>query len=264
MSEKTIILGTSGKGGTGKTTFTALLLKLLRKSDKYDENGILVIDADPDTNLPTLIGHHVERADTIGGYASILKKKISSGTLPPTIDKQKLLEGNVFERIIEADDFSYDLLTMGRHEGEGCYCFINSLLTGILDTYVKGYDLVLMDLEAGLEHLSRRTSSNVDIMFIVTDPSRMGLETAKRIKELSKEVLIDFDKLYLIGNKFTESMKGKLEEYANEIKVDGFTIIPYDEKIAEYNFEGKSLFELNNNSPALDAVRKFAKKIGVI
>ncbi|MBD3227426.1 MAG: AAA family ATPase [Candidatus Lokiarchaeota archaeon] len=263
MSE-TLILGTSGKGGTGKTTFTALLLNLLRKSDKYQENGILVIDADPDTNLPTLIGHNVARADTIGGYASILKERISSGSLPPTIDKQKLLEGKVFERIIEADDFSYDLLTMGRHEGEGCYCFINSLLTGILDTYVKGYDLVLMDLEAGLEHLSRRTSSNVDIMFIITDPSKMGLETAKRIKELSDEVLIEFDKLYLVGNKFTEKMRDRLEKYANEIKVDDFTIIPYDEKIAEFNFEGKSLFNIDENSSALNAVRDFAHKIGIL
>ena len=158
---KKLICGTSGKGGTGKTTFSALFLRLLRKSEKYKENGILVIDADPDTNLPDVLGHKVLRDQTIGGVADVLKKKISSGALPPMIDKQKLLEGQIFEKIIEADDYSYDLLTMGRHEGEGCYCFINSLLTGILDNLVKGYDIIVIDLEAGLEHLSRRTTSNV-------------------------------------------------------------------------------------------------------
>jgi len=259
-----LVLGTSGKGGTGKTTFAALLLKVLRESEKYKENGILVIDADPDTNLPDVLGHDISRSDTIGGVADVLKKKISKGTLPPGIDKKKILEGEIFQKIIESDDFTYDLLIMGRHEGEGCYCFINSILTGILDNLIQGYDIILIDLEAGLEHLSRRTSSNVDIMFIITDPSKMGLETAKRIRELSDEVVIEFKKIYLIGNKFTEKMKDKLEEYAKKIKVDGWTMIPYDESVAQFNFEGKSLFDLNNDSPALKAVYNFAKQINLI
>ncbi|MHA1231100.1 MAG: nucleotide-binding protein [Candidatus Helarchaeota archaeon] len=258
------ILGTSGKGGVGKTTFAALLLKVLKDSDKYKENGILVIDADPDTNLPDVLGYNITRVDTIGGVADILKKQISKGTLPPTVDKSKLLEGEIFKKIIEADDYSYDLLVMGRHEGEGCYCFINSILTGILDNLVKSYDLVLMDLEAGLEHLSRRTSSNVDIMFIITDPSKMGLETARRIRELADEVAIEFKKIYLIGNKFNENMKNRLEDYVNDLKLDGWMILPFDEQIAEFNFNGKSLLNLDDNSPALKAVRKFAKEIGLV
>ena len=153
---------------------------------------------------------------------------------------------------------------MGRHEGEGCYCFINSILTGILDNLVKSYDLVLMDLEAGLEHLSRRTSSNVDIMFIITDPSKMGLETARRIRELADEVAIEFKKIYLIGNKFNENMKNRLEDYVNDLKLDGWMILPFDEQIAEFNFNGKSLLNLDDNSPALKAVRKFAKEIGLV
>lgn len=259
-----LVLGTAGKGGTGKTSFSALLLRVLRKSPKYRENGILVIDADPDTNLPDVLGYKVPRSETIGGVADILKKKISSGNLPPTTDKQRLLEGQIFQNIIESDDFSYELLTMGRHEGEGCYCFINSLLTGILDNLIKSYDLILMDLEAGLEHLSRRTSSNVDILFIVTDASSMGLETAKRIKELAKEVKIDFKKIYLIGNKFTDAMKPKLEEYAKEIKVDDWTVVPYDDELAEKNFKGESLFDISEDSPALKSVREFATRIGLI
>ncbi|MHA1750919.1 MAG: ATP-binding protein, partial [Candidatus Helarchaeota archaeon] len=161
-------------------------------------------------------------------------------------------------------DYSYDLLTMGRHEGEGCYCFINSILTGILDNLIKGYDLILMDLEAGLEHLSRRSSSNVDIMFIVTDPSRMGLETARRIRELAKEVAIEFKKIYLVGNKFNDDMISKLEEYAKDIKVDGWTVVPYDNEIAELNFKGESLLSISENSPALNAVRHFTREIGLI
>ena len=261
---KKLILGTSGKGGTGKTTFTALLLKVLRESGKYNENGILVIDADPDTNLPDVLGYDVARSDTIGGIADVLKKNISKGVLSPTIDKKKLLEGEIFEKIIEADDYSFDLLVMGRHEGEGCYCFINSILTGIMDNLVKGYDLILIDLEAGLEHLSRRSSSDIDRMFIITGPSKMGLETAKRIRELSDEVVIDFEKIYLIGNKFTDKMEKKLEKYANEIKVDAWTTIPYDEEIADFNFRGESLFNLNPNSISLKAVYDFSKRIGLI
>jgi len=259
-----LVCGASGKGGTGKTTFTALLLKAIIDSKKYKEDGVLVIDADPDTNLPDVLGYKVRREDTIGGVADVLKKKISSGTLPPMVDKQKLLEGQIYEKIIEADDFSFDLLTIGRHEGEGCYCFINSILTGIMDKLIKNYGIILMDLEAGLEHLSRRSSSNVDIMFIISDPSKMGLETAKRIRELANEVAIEFHKIYLIGNKFSDDMEQVLANYAKEIKVDGCAIIPYDEEIAKINFEGGSLLNVSENSPAFNAIRDFAKKIGII
>ena len=257
MPEK-LVIATSGKGGVGKTTFIALLLKVLADSGK----NILVIDCDPAANLPDMIGISVMRKDTVGGKTAKLKEQISRGQIAPQMGKKEVLEKEIFDVLIETKNF--DLLTMGCSEGPGCYCFANSLTTQILDTLSKNYDLTLMDMEAGLEHLSRRTTRDVDVMVIVTDPSRMGLQTAKRIKELSKEVGIAFKRTYLVGNKFTPEMNDLLEETAQEMGVEFLGIIPLDEELAQYNLEGRSLFDLADESPPVEAVRMMAKKMKLI
>jgi len=254
-----LVISACGKGGTGKTTFIALLLKVLIDDGKASEKAILVVDADPDTNLPDVLGIDVK--STVGDAANRLKKGIDKGEFSIGISKRDLLEAWVYESLIESRDF--DFLVMGRTEGEGCYCYVNSVLTRVLDTILSNYDLVLMDMEAGLEHISRRTDKDVDIMVVVTDPSRMGLKTAQRIKELVKEVHIDIKKLYLVGNRIPDSLTSFIAEWATKNNIELLGFIPEDHYISEYNMMGKPLLELPDNSPALNAVRVMAAKLNL-
>jgi CO dehydrogenase maturation factor len=256
LAEK-LVLAVSGKGGVGKTTITALITRLLSESGKYD---ILVIDANPDSNLADVLG--VKITKTVGDVATGLRTSIDKGELPPQMSKMELLESRVFEILKETPRF--DLLVMGRTEGEGCYCLVNNLLTHIIDTLSKNYDLTIMDMEAGLEHLSRRTSRDVDIMFIVTDQSFMGIQTAKRIKELAKEVHIEFKKLYLIGNRYPAASENLLMKKAEEIGVEYGCIVPPDENVLKHNFEGIPLTKLPSNTPAIKAVRRLLTKVGLL
>ncbi len=251
-----MVISVSGKGGTGKTTLTALLLKWLIQNT---EEVALVVDADPATNLSDVLGVKVER--TVGQASKEMKDQIERGTLSPTIPKKDILEGWIFETIAEKDRF--DLLAMGRSEGEGCYCFVNNVLTRILDTLTSNYTVTILDMEAGLEHLSRRTDRDVDAMLVVTDPSRMGLETARRIKELAEEVHIDVKSIYLVGNNFPKTMEGVLEKAANEIGLEFAGLIPVDENVMTFNIEGKSLLDIPDDSPAYRAVGVIAKRIGL-
>lgn len=252
-----LVLAVSGKGGVGKTTVTALVTRLLSESGKYD---VLVIDANPDSNLPDVLGVPVTK--TVGDMATALRKSIDKGEIPLQVSKRELLESRVFEVLKETPDF--DLLVMGRTEGEGCYCLVNNLLTHIIDTLSKNYDLTIMDMEAGLEHLSRRTSRDVDIMLIVTDMSFMGFQTARRIKELAKEVHIEFKKLYLIGNRYTKDKEGIVMKKAEEIGIEYGGIVPPDENVLRHNLEGIPLTRLPPDTPAIQAVKAFLTKIGLL
>ena len=254
-SEK-LVIAVAGKGGTGKTTIVALILRSLIEAGV---KSILVVDADPDSNLPDVLGIKVER--TVGDVTNELKKAIDRG-LPPTLSKRDLLEFKVFEVLKELPTF--DLLVMGRTEGEGCYCMVNDVLTEVVDKLSKNYAITLMDMEAGLEHLSRRTDRDVDYLIIVTDPSKMGFQTASRIKKLAGEVHIQFKRIFLVGNKFSLQQEGLLYKYAKEIGVEPLGIVPYDENVFRYNLEGISLLSLSSDSPALVAVRDMVKKMGLI
>lgn len=251
-----IVISVSGKGGTGKTMLVSLLLKwLIQNTDLIS----LVVDADPATNLPEVLG--VELVRTVGQASKEMKDKIEKGTLSPTIPKRDMLEGWVFQTLVEEDRF--DLLAMGRSEGEGCYCYVNNVLTRILDTLTGNYPVTIMDMEAGLEHLSRRTDRDVDAMIVVTDPSRMGLETARRIKELAEEVHIDVKHIYLVGNQFPRTMEDVLEKAADDIGMELAGSIPVDENVMSFNMVGKPLLEIPDDSPAYLAVEKIARKIGL-
>ncbi|MDI9619499.1 MAG: AAA family ATPase [Candidatus Nezhaarchaeota archaeon] len=252
-----LVIAVSGKGGVGKTTTTALMVKALLGSGL---RSMLVVDANPDSNLPEVLGVKVEK--TVGDVTSELKKAIDRGELPPTVSKRDMLEFKVFEVLKELPEF--DLLVMGRTEGEGCYCMVNDVLTEVVDTLSKNYAITLMDMEAGLEHLSRRTDRDVDYMLIVTDLSRMGFLTAARIKKLAEEVHINFKRVFLLGNRFPADKEAILNSYAKEIGVEPLGIVPYDDNVARFNLEGIPLLKLPDNSPALIAIKGFVKKIGLI
>lgn len=251
------VISVSGKGGAGKTTVAALMLKILL--ERSPTPSILAVDADPATNLPDVLGTPVKR--TVGMVATDLKKKIAEGSIPPEVSKSDILEAKVMETLVETPKF--DLLAMGRTEGEGCYCFVNNVLTHVVDTLSKNYDITLMDMEAGLEHLSRRTDRDVDTMLVVTDPSSMGLKTAARIRELAREVHIRFEKIYLIGNLFPAEAEEALRERSKEIGMELVGVVPPDPEVARLNLIGQPLLDLSDQSPAVNAVRAIAAKIGL-
>lgn len=256
MNQK-LVLSISGKGGSGKTTVAALMVKHLVETGN---RTILVIDADPATNLPDVLG--VKADKTVGMVEDDLRNKLGKSEIPPTVTKKELLEGQIHSILVETQAF--DLLAMGRSEGEGCYCSVNYLLTSIIDSISKNYDLTIMDMEAGLEHVSRRTDRDVDIMLIVTDPSRMGLQTASRIGELAGEVHIGFKKMYLIGNQFPPEAEEELKAKAAEIGLELAGVIPRDDKVSAFNVAGKPLLDLPADSPAFTAIREITERIGLV
>jgi CO dehydrogenase maturation factor len=256
LMARKLVVSISGKGGTGKTTLSALLLKWIIQNT---EEITLVVDADPATNLPDVLGVEISR--TVGQASKDIKDRIEKGTLSPTIPKKDILEAQVFQTLIEEDRF--DILAMGRSEGEGCYCFVNNILTRILDTLTNNYSFTLLDMEAGLEHLSRRTDRDVDALIIVTDPSKMGFETARRIKELAEEVHIDVKDTYLVGNRFPKDMEGFLKKTADDIGLELAGSLPLDENVMSFNMTGKPLLDIPDDSPAYKAVEEIAYRIGL-
>ena len=251
------VVAVSGKGGVGKTTLTSLTLKILSEKRK---KRILAIDANPDSNLANLLGISTTKK-TVGEVTDELMQSIEKREIPPDVTKKDILEYRVFEILEETPNF--DLLVMGRGEGEGCYCLVNKLLADIIDTISKNYDLTLMDEDAGLEHMSRRTDRDVDIMVIVTDPSSMGFQTARRIKELSKEVHIEFKKIYLVGNRFSPGMEPMLKDKAGDIGIEFAGLIPDDRDVLSYNLRGKPILQLPPDNQALLAVKGALTRMGL-
>ncbi|MEM2906006.1 MAG: AAA family ATPase [Candidatus Bathyarchaeia archaeon] len=252
-----LVISISGKGGAGKTTVAALLLKLLLEKT---ERSILVVDADPATNLPDVLG--VPVAKTVGTVEAEFRRRLDDGLIPPNVTKDALLEAWVHSILVEGPRF--DLLAMGRSEGEGCYCPVNYILSKVIDALSRNYDVVLMDMEAGLEHLSRRTDRDVDVMLVVTDPSKMGLQTAARINELAKEVHISFRRMVVVGNQFPPSMERELREFAAKVGLEFGGIIPPDPAVAEHNMRGIPLLKLPSDSPSVIAAARLGSTIGLL
>lgn len=247
------VIAITGKGGTGKTAVAGMLIKHLSSGKKT----LLAIDADPDSNLPDVLGVRVEK--TIGDMREFMLQERDK--MAPDTNKERLLESKVYEVLTEMPH--YDLLVMGRPEGSGCYCFANNLLRGIMDRILKNYDLTIIDTAAGLEHLSRRIIRDVDELLVVTDGSRRGLQTAERIRELAKSLNLNIKKMHVIANKVTPENRARIEEYARELKMDLVGVVPFDETLARYDLEGRPLVELPEDSAAFLGVGEIAKRMGL-
>ncbi len=254
------VIAFAGKGGVGKTTSLVLLLKyILEKNKNLD---VLVIDSDPDANVADVIGKEIKFCDTIGGKMKVLKDKIQSMKLPPNTEKSKVIESEVFNCLLEMDEF--DLIEMGRQEGEGCYCFVNSVLKNVLDTLSKNYDLTLLDSPAGLEHFARKTGRDVTDLVIVTDPSKMGIHTMKRIIEITNEVSLKFNNIWILGNRFPDNLREILEKAVNDIKQEnvkllGFT--PNDDEISKINLTGENLLDISSDNSTYQQAKEIFSKI---
>ncbi len=248
-----MIIAVSGKGGTGKTLLSSLLIKTLSEKNK----DILAIDADPDSNLPEALG--VEVIKTVGDVREELKVDTAKGNIPRDMNKWDILDYKIMESVVETPKF--DLLVMGRPEGSGCYCAVNNMLRKIIETLSANYDYIVIDTEAGLEHLSRRTTQNVDTMLVVTDKSKRGILTAQRIGELSKELDINFKKMFLVVNRITPDNKDMIIKKAKETGIEIIGTIYEDEEVAEYDIEGTPLVNLPDDSNSVVTVSKIVSRI---
>lgn len=241
-----IVLSVSGKGGVGKTTFTALLLRELIGLGEYE---VLAIDADPSMNLSTVLGCGV--GETVGDLIDRLSRETDSEEIDVTLEQM------IWEIVTE--NRTFDLLSMGFTEREGCYCTVNRVLARIIDSLTRLYDIVLIDAEAGLEHISRRTDRDVDVFFIITDPSRMGFLTVSRIIDLTKKLHINFKKVYLVGNRFPKNAEKTLYKFAREIGIQCIASLPLDENISQFNLLGKSILELPENSAIIAPLKNIVE-----
>ncbi|MBY8990468.1 MAG: AAA family ATPase [Candidatus Lokiarchaeota archaeon] len=243
------IISFSGKGGVGKSTLLVLMLKyLLEKNKNLD---ILVIDADPDANIGDIIGKEINFKETVGGKMAEFKHKIQERKIPLDVSKDQIVESEVFDALIEMD--SFDILEMGRGEGEGCYCSINNYLKRIIDILSKNYDFVLIDAPAGLEYFARKTGRNVTDLVIVTDPSKMGFHTMKRIIEITKEVNLLFENIWIVGNRFPQDVREILEKEVASITEQNVKLLGFvsnSDDISKMNLIGENLLLLPVDSKA--------------
>jgi len=249
-----ITIAVAGKGGTGKTTTTGLIIDYLRKNHGND-GAILAIDADANANLNEVLGEEVEI--TIGNMREKVAREMKNLS---GLSKNQYLEYNVQSAIVEGE--GYDLIVMGRPEGPGCYCFVNNLLRDYIDVLAKNYAYVVMDNEAGMEHISRKTTRDVDVLFIVSDASRRGIQAAGRIQALVKEVKIFVKHMGLIVTKAPNGVlePGVLEEIKKQ-DLNLVGIIPQDPDVYDYDASGKATITLPEDCLAKKAVREIMHKV---
>ncbi len=232
-------IAVSGKGGTGKTTLTGMLINYLVKKGK---KPILAVDADANANLNEVLG--VEVYQTIGDAREQMKKDVPVG-----MTKDVWFEMQVQQAVIEQKD--YDLIVMGRPEGPGCYCAANSLARRYIDILTDNYKYVVIDNEAGMEHLSRLTTQNVDLLFVVSDPTVRGIRTAGRILEVVRELGLNIKELALIVNRVQGEFDPKMANLVEEIGLKLAGVIPADKTIATFDLEGKPTIQLPDDTLAV-------------
>ena len=237
----------AGKGGTGKTTLAALLCRsLLEKAFK----PLLAVDADPNSCLPERLGIRASAARTIGNLREELRAEPEK--VPQGIAKSEWIERLINEEITEAVGF--DMIVMGRQEGPSCYCYINNLLRNCLENIEEQYRAVVIDNEAGLEHLSRRTNGRVEVMLIVCQPTVIGARTAMRIRDIMRSLELEIQSAFLVLNQCEGALPPDLRD---EFKATGLEIvahIPSDPVIAQFELDQKSLLEVPAGAKALQAV----------
>ncbi|UCF91708.1 MAG: AAA family ATPase [Desulfobacterales bacterium] len=240
----------AGKGGTGKTTLAGMLIKYLVKKAK---TPVLAVDADCNANLNEVLG--LEIKDTLGNAREEMKK----GQVPSGMTKDIFMEMKLEQAVIEADGF--DLIVMGQPEGAGCYCAANSLLTGFLERLADNYPYIVMDNEAGMEHISRLTTKNVDILLIVSDPSRRGLQAAVRIDELARCLNIGVGKSYVVINQVKEAPSDQALQMIATGGLELAGTVPEDRVIYEYDFSGRPTIDLPEDSRSVVAAFEIFDKI---
>jgi CO dehydrogenase maturation factor len=245
-------IAVAGKGGVGKTTLSALLVRALVESGV---RPVLAVDADPNSSLGEALGLAVERT-----LADIREKGSSPEGSPASgMGRARAVEDEIARAVVEGPGF--DLVTMGRPEGPRCYCYVNSLVRKSLDALAKGYAAVVLDNEAGMEHLSRRTTDRVDALVVVTDPTLPALRAARRILALSRELPVAIGRRGVVVNRapgggFTEAYERELAAVTAPDDVERLAGVPEDEAVARAGIEGADVMGLDAGSPAVVGARR--------
>ena len=236
-----VSIALAGTGVTVNTTMAGLLIKYLVEKGK---RPVLGVDADPNANLNEVLG--LEVGETLGEAREEMKKGVSSG-----MTKDVYMEMKLQEAVVEATGF--DLVVMGRPEGAGCYCAANTLLTQYLDRLIDNYKYVVIDNEAGMEHISRLTTNNIDTLLVIADPTRRGIQAAHRIFELVDDLSLNIGRRFLIVNRVREEQRGAIEETLNGCQMELVGIVPEDPEVQEFDLRGRPTLELGGESIALKA-----------
>jgi CO dehydrogenase maturation factor len=259
----TTTIALAGKGGVGKTTVAGMVIKYLAQNQP---GSILAIDADPSSNLNMVLGLDLDF--TVGEIREDMLQQVKSslaeggaamGGLPGGISKREYLEYHIRSSLAEGSRF--DLIAMGRGEGQGCYCAVNHNLREVVDGMSRHYAYVVIDNEAGMEHLSRRTTRDVQHLLIVSDPSRRGLVAAQRIADMSRELDIRIEKSYLIINRVLGDLSPETRTFSENIGVPLLGYIQSDDAIAAYDLSGRPLVDLPDGTPVYQAVSKMLREI---
>jgi CO dehydrogenase maturation factor len=249
---KTITI--AGKGGVGKTAISSLIVDILSK-----KGIVLAIDADPSTNLNAALGLPLD--GTVGKAREDMTDDIQKGRIPPNISKQDILDMKIREALVESD--KVDLLAMGRPEGPGCYCAANHMLRLSIDRMARNYDYVVIDCEAGMEHISRQTTRDVDYLLIVSDPTMRGITAAGRMKELIKEMRTGVGKIVMVVNRVKNGLPEEISRAVSAFGIDLISAIPEDPDLAELEIKGKPIIELSADSPLRQGVQQILDKLGL-
>jgi len=255
MADNTI-LAMCGKGGVGKTSVSALMVKLLARENN---RKILAIDADPAVGLATALGVQVKK--TVDDIRKGFIARIQKGESPGGQETSKLLDYEVFDALEEREGFA--LLAIGRPEDEGCFCKVNSLLKDIISDLSGNFDIVLIDGEAGIEQINRRVMKTVDHLVIVSDTSAKGIGVANTIADVANEKkAVDFTSMGLVLNRVRD--ESEVEDIRKRTALDIYGSILEDNDIRDFDFRGKSLTGLPGTSPTLKVIENILTRINVL
>jgi CO dehydrogenase maturation factor len=260
----TTTIALAGKGGVGKSTIATMVIKYLVQTQK---GAVLAIDADPSSNLYMTLGLPMEWTvgDIREGLLDQVKLSLQAGgaamgSLPGGVTKREYLDYQIRSSI--AEGAHCDMIAMGRSEGSGCYCAVNHNLREVVDSISKNYAYVVIDNEAGMEHLSRRTTRDVQVLLVVTDPTQRGLVAAETIAGFRKELGINIERTCLIVNGLRgDTIPAPLQARINKLDFPLLGTVPHNERMAEFEFSGRPLIELGDDSPVYQAVAAMMQKV---
>jgi CO dehydrogenase maturation factor len=253
---KTLV--TIGRGGTGKTSFVALMAKYFIE---IGDTPLLLVDADPDQNLAELVGVDLKEAGKKTISELLVETFLEHGGTTVGVPPTERVESRIWECGMFEGDY-FDFIALGTKWVEGCYCLPNAALKGALGSLTKNYKYVLIDSPAGLEHLNRRITSKVDDIFDILDPSKKSFNHIERAYRIAKEVNIEFNNFYIVGGfRFPEGLENRAEK---SLKLDFLGKIAYDEKVEEHVLYGNSLLDLPSDSLAYVSVKKVMERAGYV
>jgi CO dehydrogenase maturation factor len=247
-------IAVAGKGGTGKTTVSALLSQWL---SQY--GTVLAVDADPASNLHMALGMPLE--STVGDIREGMLQEVKRGTFRAGMSKQDYLEWKINEAMVEGQRI--DLVAMGRPEGPGCYCAANNMLRGCLDRLQSNYDYVVMDNEAGMEHLSRQTTRDVDVLLLISDPSVRGISAAARMQDLIHELRTAVGKVVLIVNRVNGALPPAVQEAISAGRLDLLGMLPDHQAVRDYDAQGRPIVQLPPDDPLRQRLIDLVEELGL-